>query len=545
LQVDSPAEGQERRASGSSTGAAKQAAARGAGAASEASEYLNDLAQVTVAALGRMSMDYEELTTPASAADSDTAGVCDQRQRRRRRTGGGSSSSSGGGHACADVDGPAAGAVAAGAAAEGEQDSMCCSVITAAHVAALAQLPRLSSLELCPARGAWDDAGCQGLLQLSALTALTRLAITWGDAAAAAAAGKPLSHDAAVAAARGEQLPLQRCLAGLPQLRELVVNGASVVDVAVLQGLSQLRRLAAEGMHVVDSDIGPLLLQPRDGTGPDAGRASSDGAHQAAPAADGVAAQQQPLLPLLGGAAHAAAAQGEPGAADVGGAQQQQRRRQQRRWATLPQLELLHAVHPAADISALLSATLTPQLTHLGLVTRGPSDFARLLGHHGKLRTLHLAFAEEEAWHPIAVVRLPTALPALRSLTLEGTFMLPNSLIVALGVMDVPLQHLSLRCKLAVPCLQRLQHLKHLQRLALHHMTQPWPAVAATVAAAGQQQQQQQTPEQQHQQQHRWQRAHKGAAKSGAGGDGMLQLPAKLLPPQLQELEISNGWILH
>jgi hypothetical protein len=143
----------------------------------------------------------------------------------------------------------------------------------------------------------------------------------------------------------------------------------------------------------------------------------------------------------------------------------------------------------------------------LGFVTRGPSDFARLLGQHGKLRTLHLAFAEEESWHPIAVVRLPTALPSLNSLTIEGSFWLPNSLIVALGVMDVPLEHLSLTCRLAPACLQRLQHLKRLKRLALHHV----PAAAGS----------------------------KGTT------DAMLQLPAKLLPPQLQELEISNGWIFY
>jgi hypothetical protein len=350
--------------------------------------------------------------------------------------------------------------------------SISCSVITAEHVKALAQLPYLSSLELAPKQGVWDAASREGLLHLNQLTGLTKLSITWGDAAAA---GGPLGNEDAAAAAQDDQLPLQKCLAGLTSLQELSISGAAVVDVAVLQRLQQLRSLVAEGLQVVNSDVMTIITE---------GEEQQAGAQQAA-AGQGAHLSTQPVL-----SSAAPAAQQQAG-----------------RWASLPHLAYVHAVHPASDISLLLQSTLTPQLSHLGFVTRGPSDFARLLGQHGKLRTLHLAFAEEESWHPIAVVRLPTALPSLTSLTIDGSFWLPNALIVALGAMDVPIEHLSLTCKLAPPCLQRLQHLKKLKRLALHHVPSPPSA--------------------------------KGVP------DAMLQLPAKLLPAQLQELEISNGWILH
>lgn len=366
--------------------------------------------------------------------------------------------------------------------------SISCSVITPEHVAALAQLPHLSSLELAPKAGMWDAVSREGLLHLVKLTGLTRLSITWGDAAAATA---PLSNEDAAAAAQGEQLPLQKCLAGLTSLQELCINGAAVVDVAVLQQLQQLRCLTAEGLQVVHSDVMALIAeaeqqqQREQQQQAEANQQQEGSAHGAQPVLSAAAAA--PAGPQQGAAAGGSGVQG-------GG------------WASLPCLQYVHAVHPVSDISLLLQSTVTPQLSHLGFVTRGPSDFARLLGQHGKLRTLHLAFTEEEPWHPIAVVRLPTALPSLRSLTIDGGFWLPNSLIVALGVMDVPLEHLSLTCRLAPPCLQRLQHLKQLKRLALHHVPP--------------------------------------AAGSGANS-AMLQLPAKLLPPQLQELEISNGWILH
>jgi hypothetical protein len=347
--------------------------------------------------------------------------------------------------------------------------SLSCAVISAEHVAALAQLPFLSSLELAPNAGCWDAVSREGLLQLVKLTGLRKLSITWGDSTAEA---RPLGVEDAAAAAQGDQLPLQKCLIGLTSLQELCISGAAVVDVAVLQRLQQLQRLSAEGLQVVNSDV---MVQIAEGE-----------QQQAQLGQQAQADRQQQVQPVLGAAAPAAGAG---------------------RWASLPHLQYVHAVHPASDISLLLQSTVTPQLSHLGFVTRGPSDFARLLGQHGKLRTLHLAFAEEESWHPIAVVRLPTALPSLNSLTIEGSFWLPNSLIVALGVMDVPLEHLSLTCRLAPACLQRLQHLKRLKRLALHHV----PAAAGS----------------------------KGAT------DAMLQLPAKLLPSQLQELEISNGWILH
>lgn len=379
--------------------------------------------------------------------------------------------------------------------------SITCSVITAEHVQALAQLPHLSSLELAPKAGKWDDISREGLLHLVNLTGLTRLSITWGDAATAAG---PLSQEDAAAAAQGDQLPLQKCLAGLTSLQELCINGTAVVDVGVLQRLQQLRSLTAEGLQVVNSDVMALIVE---------GEQQQAGANQQQQDAGAAAEQQQPLhaQPVLGAAGDAPAPQPQPAGAapgaGAGAAPAPSQQQQNGRWASLSHLQYVHAVHPASDISLLLQSTLTPQLSHLGFVTRGPSDFARLLGQHGKLRTLHLSFAEEESWHPIAVVRLPTALPSLNSLTIAGSFWLPNSLVVALGVMDVPLEHLSLTCRLAPPCLQRLQHLKRLKRLALHHVPS---------AAGG-----------------------KGA------GDAMLQLPAKLLPPQLQELEISNGWILH
>jgi hypothetical protein len=366
--------------------------------------------------------------------------------------------------------------------------SMSCSVITPEHVAALAQLPHLSSLELAPKAGLWDAVSREGLLHLVKLTGLTRLSITWGDAAAATG---PLSAEDAAAAAQGEQLPLQKCLAGLTSLQELCINGAAVVDVAVLQRLQQLRCLTAEGLQVIHSDVMTLIAEAEQQQQLE----QQQQQQQQAEADQQQEASTHGVLPVLSAAA-AAPAGPQPGAAAQGS-----------RWASLPHLQYVHAVHPTSDISLLLQSTVTPQLSHLGFVTRGPSDFARLLGQHGKLRTLHLAFAEEEPWHPIAVVRLPTALPFLRSLTIDGGFWLPNSLIVALGVMDVPLEHLSLTCKLAPPCLQRLQHLKQLKRLALHHVPP--------------------------------------AAGSGEKNNAMLQLPAKLLPPQLQELEISNGWILH
>lgn len=372
--------------------------------------------------------------------------------------------------------------------------SLTCSVISAEHVKSLAQLPYLSSLELAPKQGVWDAVSREGLLHLVDLTRLTRLSITWGDAAAAMA---PLGADEAVAAAQGEHLELQKCLAGMTNLHELCINGAAVVDVAVLQRLQQLRTLTGEGLQVVNSDVMALI-----DTGEEQERLEQQSAQQQHGSAAGAAGQQLHMQPVLG--AGGAAGAGAANAANAGPQQQVGR------WASLPNLLSVHAVHPASDISLLLQSTLTPQLSHLGFVTRGPSDFARLLGQHGKLRTLHLAFTEEEPWHPIAVVRLPTALPSLTSLTINSSFWLPNSLIVALGVMEVPLEHLSLTCKLAPACLQRLQHLKRLKRLALHHVPS---------AASG---------------------------KGGKGGnDAMLQLPAKLLPPQLQELEISNGWILH
>jgi len=355
--------------------------------------------------------------------------------------------------------------------------SITCSVITVEHVKALAHLPFLSSLELAPKHGVWDAAGQAALLHLAELTGLTRLSICWGDAAAATA---PLSNEDAAAAAQGQQLPLQRCLAGLTGLRELSINGAAVVDVAVLQRLQRLRSLTGEGLQVVNSDVMAMISSSEE--------QQAEVSHAAGP-------QAQPVL----------------SAATDAPAQQQQAGR----WVSLPDLQHVHAVHPASDISLLLQSTVTPQLSHLGFVTRGPSDFARLLGQHGKLCSLHLAFAEEESWHPIAVVRLPTALPCLHSLTIDGSFWLPNSLIVALGVMEVPLEHLSLTCRLAPTCLQRLQHLKKLKRLALHHVpSKPVASAPRDKVAKG-------------------------------PNDGMLQLPAKLLPPQLQELEISNGWILH
>jgi hypothetical protein len=397
--------------------------------------------------------------------------------------------------------------------AAGQEQMAFCSVVTASHVAALARLPYLASLELAPQAGAWDAAGHEGLAALSTLSALTRLSITWGDASAAY---KPLGSAEAAAAVRGEQLPLQRCLVPLTQLQELAICGAAVLDVAVLQRMQGLRRLTADALQVVDSDLMAFLQQEeelgqQEGTGRDGPQQQGQQQQQQ---------QQQVALPLLGDAplapAPAAAAAGQAPAA-----QQQQRRR----WASLPALEHVHIVHPASDISHLLAGTLTPALTHLGFVSRGPSDFARLLGQHGKLRVLTLVFAEEESWHPIAVVRLPAALPSLRSLTLEGAFWLPNSLIVALGVMEVPLEHLSLTCRLAEPCLQRLQHLKQLKRLALHHVAGGGGAAPAATQPT--------------------QKQKRGVVLGAGDGGGMLQLPAKLLPPQLQVLEISNGWILH
>jgi hypothetical protein len=348
-----------------------------------------------------------------------------------------------------------------------------CSVITPQHVEALARLPHLSSLELHPKQGAWDASASAALLQLTMLTGLTQLTLTWGNLGHAASSVQGQLTDAeALQQVNGPQLPLQQCLLGLAgQLQELQLNGRAVVDVVVLQRLQKLRKLQAEALKVVNSDVvARLEQQQRGGFG-------SDGQ------------QQQPAGPEE---------------------QQQQQPRRIPKWATLPMLESLHVVHADSDVSLLLQGTQTPQLSSLGFVSRGPSDFARLLAQHGKLKVLHLVFPEDEPWHPIAVVRLPTALPSLRSLTLEGKFWLPNSLIVALGVMEVPIEQLSLTCKLAPPCLERLQHLTQLRRLSLHHVA--WVGHPADGLVTK---------------------------------DVMLQLPAKLLPAGLRDLEISNGWILH
>ncbi|WIA30627.1 hypothetical protein OEZ86_000705 [Tetradesmus obliquus] len=355
-----------------------------------------------------------------------------------------------------------------------------CSVITPQHVEALARLPHLSSLELHPKQGIWDDAASAALTQLTMLTGLTQLTLTWGNLGSGSAASSvqgQLSDAEALQQVQGPQLPLQQCLLGLAgQLQELQLNGRAVVDVLVLQRLQKLRKLQAEALRVVNSDVVARLEQQQQ--------------------------QQQ------GG--NDAQQQQQQQQQHAGEAEEPQQPRRLPKWATLPLLESLHVVHGDSDVSLLLRGTQTPQLSSLGFVSRGPSDFARLLAQHGKLRVLHLVFPEDEPWHPIAVVRLPTALPSLRSLTLEGKFWLPNSLIVALGVMEVPIEHLSLTCKLAPPCLERLQHLTQLQRLSLHHVA--WVGHPADGLVTK---------------------------------DVMLQLPAKLLPAGLRELEISNGWILH
>jgi hypothetical protein len=306
------------------------------------------------------------------------------------------------------------------------------------------------------------------------LTGLTQLTLTWGNLGHAASSVQGQLTDAeALQQVNGPQLPLQQCLLGLAgQLQELQLNGRAVVDVVVLQRLQKLRKLQAEALKVVNSDVVARLEQQQQ-----RGGLGNDGQ------------QQQPAGP---------------------DEQQQQQPRRIPKWATLPVLESLHVVHADSDVSLLLQGTQTPQLSSLGFVSRGPSDFARLLAQHGKLKVLHLVFPEDEPWHPIAVVRLPTALPSLRSLTLEGKFWLPNSLIVALGVMEVPIEQLSLTCKLAPPCLERLQHLTQLRRLSLHHVA--WVGHPADGLVTK---------------------------------DVMLQLPAKLLPAGLRDLEISNGWILH
>ncbi|WIA10590.1 hypothetical protein OEZ85_010773 [Tetradesmus obliquus] len=378
-------------------------------------------------------------------------------------------------------DAAAAAPVLFGLSALPSQGTECvsCSVITPQHVEALARLPHLSSLELHPKQGIWDDAASAALTQLTMLTGLTQLTLTWGNLGSGSAASSvqgQLSDAEALQQVQGPQLPLQQCLLGLAgQLQELQLNGRAVVDVLVLQRLQKLRKLQAEALRVVNSDVVARLEQQQQQQG-------------------GNDAQQQQQQQQQ----HA------------GGAEEPQQPRRLPKWATLPLLESLHVVHGDSDVSLLLRGTQTPQLSSLGFVSRGPSDFARLLAQHGKLRVLHLVFPEDESWHPIAVVRLPTALPSLRSLTLEGKFWLPNSLIVALGVMEVPIEHLSLTCKLAPPCLERLQHLTQLQRLSLHHVA--WVGHPADGLVTK---------------------------------DVMLQLPAKLLPAGLRELEISNGWILH
>uniref|UniRef100_A0A383WQF6 F-box domain-containing protein n=1 Tax=Tetradesmus obliquus TaxID=3088 RepID=A0A383WQF6_TETOB len=377
-------------------------------------------------------------------------------------------------------DAAAAAPVLFGLSALPSQGTECvsCSVITPQHVEALARLPHLSSLELHPKQGIWDDAASAALTQLTMLTGLTQLTLTWGNLGSGSAASSvqgQLSDAEALQQVQGPQLPLQQCLLGLAgQLQELQLNGRAVVDVLVLQRLQKLRKLQAEALSVVNSDVVARLEQQQQQQ-----QGGNDAQQQ----------QQQQ---------HA------------GGAEEPQQPRRLPKWATLPLLESLHVVHGDSDVSLLLRGTQTPQLSSLGFVSRGPSDFARLLAQHGKLRVLHLVFPEDEPWHPIAVVRLPTALPSLRSLTLEGKFWLPNSLIVALGVMEVPIEHLSLTCKLAPPCLERLQHLTQLQRLSLHHVA--WVGHPADGLVTK---------------------------------DVMLQLPAKLLPAGLRELEISNGWILH
>ncbi|KAF8068416.1 hypothetical protein HT031_002105 [Scenedesmus sp. PABB004] len=346
-------------------------------------------------------------------------------------------------------------------AAVGTQ-SVHCSVLTPLHVEALAQLPHLSSLELQPKHGLWDGAASAALLRLSMLTGLTRLSITWGSADAAAASG-PLSDAEAVEEAHGAALPLQRCLASLTQLQELELRGAAVLDVAVLHRLQRLRRLRGEALKTVNADVLPKM-QHLDAAA--AATAAGGGATAAGAAA-------------AGGAPDAARGAGPDQGAPGQGAPDE------------PPAPRGAAPGSARCRSSLRSRRRTRARTH------------------GRLQALHLVFPKDEAWHSIAVVRLPTALPSLRSLKLEGRFWLPNSLVVGLGVMEVPLEELSLTCKLAVPCLDRLQHLRALRRLALHHV--PWS----------------------------------GHPGEGLVTDGiMLQLPAKLVPPGLRELEITNGWIL-
>jgi hypothetical protein len=366
---------------------------------------------------------------------------------------------------------------------------LCCSVITVDHVTALAQLPCLSSLDLQPKGGQWDVLSQAALQHLSRLSGLRKLVISWGDAEVT----QPLADAAAIEQAHGEQLPLQQCLLGLTQLQELELKGSPVVDVVLLQRLQQLRVLKGDALKLVHSDVLHRLQhnhQPGDAL---QGSAAGDRHLQVQAAGQGV--QVAGGAEAEGGVPATAQQQAGPGMRTP-------------KWAVMPALEMLEVVHPASDISALLQGTHTPKLTHMGFVANGPADFARLLGQHGKLRALNLAFRNDEAWHTIAVVRLPTALPSLTSLTLSGKFWLPNSLIVGLGVMDVPLEELRLTCKMTAQCLQRLQHLTQLKRLALHHV--PWTG---------------------------------HVAEGVTSKDMMLQLPAALLPPQLSELEVSNGWI--
>jgi hypothetical protein len=382
-------------------------------------------------------------------------------------------------------------------------DAVRCSVITPAHVRALTRLRHLSSLELAPQRGEWDAAACAALLQLSSLTGLTRLSITWGDATASAAAAQSgtanvlapnpgsiavLQPDLeeAVAAALGPQLPLQHCLASLTGLQELELRGAPVVDVAVLQRLQALVCLHADALRVVDAGV----LRPAAAATANATAGGSTAVHATQNEVDAVTDVGRDQ----GGASVALA---------------------QTTWVPLMHLQELHVTHPASDISQLLARARTPQLRALGFVARGPADFARLLGAQRRLTRLHLVLPGDEAWHGIAVVRLPTALPGLTALTLEGGLYLPNSLIVGLGVMDVPLTELCLRCHLAPACLERLQRLTRLQRLSLHHV----PSAAAS--------------------------GRRSTVASTSSSDAMmLALPARLLPPQLRDLEMTNGWLM-
>ena len=464
--------------------------------------------------------------------------------------------------------------------------------ISSKHIEALSHLPHLTSLALHPPSGFWHPNSAEALSYLPLLRNLKGLSITWGNASNTETL-RGSSEAAALASC--EQLSLQHCLARLTQLQHLDLKGAPVLALGVLFYLGQLRSLTAEALVAVD------VLLPEPPPLPPVVEASIAAAEAAAVAAAAAAAaeaaraarlrssaqeglqeqeeqqqgdepeqqqQQQQEEQQLDGQQHQqqqeeedwfyfhhhhhhhqhhqqqqqAIAPGMPGGAldiyqlplfdaapgaaaevDNPGTPTSSSSSSNPAAPFLPYLTKLQSLHPASNISWLLQQLEAPRLTHLSMVVRDQMDFAHLLDHRRSLVQLALLFLGSHSWHPIYLYHLPTCPMAqsLQVLELRGSFWLPKNLVVSLGVMEVPLRELVLQCKMALPCFLKLNKLSELRRLVLRNEGAAGVGVEV-VRGRG-----------------------KGRRRLGGDQDAVrcLELPGKLLPPKLQALEISNGWV--